>query len=100
MKTESFCLNAENFSDMRKEFESQLSRLKIEQKDILRTKLLLEEIFSAWSTKATPRKSTFKSQKIFSAKFKFGCRQKACLTIRSSKFPIGKTTTKTKIISA
>ena len=45
MKPESFCLNAENFSDMCGCLNSQLSRLKVEQKDILRTKLLLEEIF-------------------------------------------------------
>ena len=45
MQTDSFCLNADNFSDMRGALGLQLSQLKVEQKDILRTQLLLEEIF-------------------------------------------------------
>lgn len=40
-----FFMNADNFSDVRGCLGSQLSRLKVEQKDILRTQLLLEEIF-------------------------------------------------------
>ena len=45
MQTDSFCLNAENFSEMLDCLGSQLSQLKIEHKDILRTKLLVEKIF-------------------------------------------------------
>ena len=41
----SFYLNAENFPEMHDRLESQLSQLKIEQKDILRAELLVEEIF-------------------------------------------------------
>ena len=44
---ESFYLNAENFSGMHDRLESQLSQLKIEQKDILRAELLVEELFGA-----------------------------------------------------
>lgn len=40
-----FFMNADNFSDMRKEFESQLEQLKLNPQSILRTELLLEEIF-------------------------------------------------------
>ena len=42
---ESFYLNAENFSGMHDRLESQLAQLKIEQKDILRAELLVEELF-------------------------------------------------------
>ena len=45
MQTDSFCLNTKNFSEMRECLGSQLSQLKIENKNILRTKLLVEEIF-------------------------------------------------------
>ena len=45
MQTDSFCLNTENFSEMHRRLGSQLSQLKIEYQNILRTKLLVEEIF-------------------------------------------------------
>ena len=45
MQTDSFCLNADNFSDMRGALGLQLSQLKVEHKDILRARLLVEEIF-------------------------------------------------------
>ena len=38
-------MNAENFSDMTDQLETQLEQLKIEKKDILSAQLLLEEIF-------------------------------------------------------
>lgn len=41
----SFFMNTDNFSDMSGYLSSQLSQLKVEHKDILRTQLLLEEIF-------------------------------------------------------
>ena len=40
-----FLLDAENFSAMHEQLEPQLSQLKIEQKDIMQTRLLIEEIF-------------------------------------------------------
>ena len=40
-----FFMNTDNFSDMRKVFESQLKQLKLNPKIIMRTRLLLEEIF-------------------------------------------------------
>ena len=40
-----FFMNADNFSEMRKVFESQLEQLKLNPQSIMRTRLLLEEIF-------------------------------------------------------
>ena len=42
---ESFLLNVENFSQMYEKLEPQLERLKIKQRDLLSTELLVEEIF-------------------------------------------------------
>ena len=40
-----FHLDAENFSDMHEKLAPQLEQLKIKQKDILNSELLVEELF-------------------------------------------------------
>ena len=60
-----FTLNRENLSDAQSEIEQQLSQLKIERKDILRTQLLVEEIFLRMVNNADVEQATIRVVKNF-----------------------------------
>lgn len=60
-----FTLNRENLSDAQSEIERQLSNLKIERKDILRTQLLVEEIFMRMVNNADVEQATIRVVKNF-----------------------------------
>ncbi|MBR1806687.1 MAG: dicarboxylate/amino acid:cation symporter [Selenomonadaceae bacterium] len=63
--TNFFTLNRENLSDAQSEIERQLSNLKIERKDILRTQLLVEEIFMRMVNNADVEQATIRVVKNF-----------------------------------
>ena len=63
--TNFFTLNRENLSDAQSEIEQQLSQLKIERKDILRTQLLVEEIFLRMVNNADVEQATIRVVKNF-----------------------------------
>lgn len=60
-----FTLNRENLSDAQSKIEQQLSQLKIERKDILRTQLLVEEIFLRMVNNADVEQATIRVVKNF-----------------------------------